>query len=239
MKNKINTHANNNITSVGNNQAGPVYEEIKLGIDQHADHLRVVRMIDGSAPQPALRLKPEQLSEYIGRQFKQSRSVYSCYEAGPCGFGLHRRLTALGVRNVVIRPMKLDELGRKVNTDKTDAAALVQRLDRYVRGNKKAFSVVTVPTEEQEQKRSLSRQRGQLSREKGRLAAMGRSLLLAQGYRQNDWWKRTCWKALSGSLPEWLVQRLIVFRALVLAVDEQPKPYRSWRQRSVRSAWVH
>ncbi len=94
-------------------------------------------MIDGSAPQPAIRIKPEQLCEYIGRQFKQARRVYSCYEAGPCGFGLHRKLTALGVQNGVIRPMKLDELGRNVNNDKTDATALVLRLDRYVRGNKR------------------------------------------------------------------------------------------------------
>jgi transposase len=222
MKNNThNTHANNNTTSECNNQAGPVYEEIKLGIDQHADHLRIVRMIDGAAPQPALRLKPEQLPEYIGRQFKAARRLYSCYEAGPCGFGLHRKLAAWGVQNVVIRPMKLDELGRNVNTDKTDAAALVQRLDRYVRGNKKAFSVVTVPTEEQEQKRSLSRQRGQLSREKQRLMSMGRSLLLAQGYRKNDWWKRTTWKLLSRTLAPWLIQRLSVFHQLIEAVEKQ------------------
>lgn len=116
MKNKINTHANNNSTTALNNQEARCYDEIKLGIDQHADHLRVVRMIDGSAPQPAIRIRPEQLSEYIGRQLKQAGAVYSCYEAGPCGFGLHRRLTAWGVQNVVIRPMKLDELGRNVNT---------------------------------------------------------------------------------------------------------------------------
>src|SRR4051794_28935522 len=33
----------------------PQYEIIKLGIDWHADHLRVVRMIDGSGPEPAQR----------------------------------------------------------------------------------------------------------------------------------------------------------------------------------------
>ena len=33
-----------------------------------------------------------------------------------------------------------------INTDKTDAVELLVRLDRYVAGNRKAFSVVTVPT---------------------------------------------------------------------------------------------
>jgi hypothetical protein len=49
-----------------------------------------------------------------------------------------------------------------VRTDRIDALALCQRLDRYVRGNRKAFSVVWVPSEEEERERAISRQRGQL-----------------------------------------------------------------------------
>jgi transposase len=58
--------------------------------------------------------------------------------------------------------MKLDTLGKGVNTDKTDAAELVSRLDRYLAGNHKAFAVVRVPTPEEEQRRCVSRQREQL-----------------------------------------------------------------------------
>ena len=43
-----------------------------------------------------------------------------------------------------------DERGKGVKTDRIDVLALSQRLDRYVRGNRKAFSVVRVPSEEEE-----------------------------------------------------------------------------------------
>ena len=96
----------------------------------------------------------------------------------PRRYGLHRGLTHLGIENVVVRPQNWDELGKGVKTDKTDALALVQRLDRYVSGNKKAFAVVNVPTVEQEQARAISRHREQLREHRQRLEAQGRSLLL-------------------------------------------------------------
>lgn len=68
-----------------------------------------------------------------------------------------------------------------MKTDRIDALALCQRLDRYVRGNRKAFRVVRVPSEEEERERALSRQRQQLVRERQRLQAMGRSLLAMHG----------------------------------------------------------
>jgi hypothetical protein len=61
------------------------------------------------------------------------------------GFVLARKLTAWGVTCYVIGPMELDTLGKGVNPDKTDAAQLVSRLDRYLAGNRKAFAVVRVP----------------------------------------------------------------------------------------------
>ena len=107
MKNKsINTHVNDNqTTNPGSSQAAPLYEEIKLGIDLHVESLQIVRMIDGSTPQAPVRLEPEQLEDYIRKQVALAKKVYTCYEAGPSGFGLHRRLTQWGVENKVVRPV--------------------------------------------------------------------------------------------------------------------------------------
>ena len=55
-------------------------------------------------------------------------------------------------------------------TDKTDARELTLNLDRYLRGNLRAMSVVRVPTAAEEQRRALSRHREQLRRERQRLA---------------------------------------------------------------------
>src|SRR5205807_2741417 len=137
-------------------------KSIKLGIDVHADSYRVVRQVDHATPQPAQKFTPKDFLVWAKKQLELAQEVYSCYEAGPLGYGLHRQLQAMGIHNLVIRPQNWDELGRGVKTDKTDALALVQRLDRYVQGNAKALAVVRVPTPEQELARSQSRQREQL-----------------------------------------------------------------------------
>jgi hypothetical protein len=68
--------------------------------------------------------------------------VFTCYEAGPFGYSLHRQLTKIGLTNYVIRPRDWDEYGKKVKTDKRDALAMALCLDRYVGGNREAFCVV-------------------------------------------------------------------------------------------------
>ena len=83
----------------------------------------------------------------------------------------------MGVTNNVVQPQNWDERSKGVKTDRIDALALCQRLDRFVLGNRKAFSIVRVPSEDEERERAFSRQRQQLVRERQRLQAMGRSLL--------------------------------------------------------------
>ena len=220
---KTNTHSHKLTTTSTPAQAPKPYERILLGIDQHAADLRVVRQIDGAGPQPPQRVYPGgDLERFIKRQLALAQRVVAVYEAGPCGFVLARQLKAWGVECYVIRPMKLDALGKGVNTDKTDAAELVSRLDRYLAGNRKAFAVVRVPTPQEEQRRCVSRQREQLRRERQRLEAMGRSLMLAQGHRlQGQWWKSELWMKLSARLPGWLVERLAILRTVLLTVEEQ------------------
>jgi transposase len=158
-------------------------QQLKLGVDWHADQFRVVRMCDGQSPQPAQRFTPASFLLFVQKQLTQADQVFVVYEAGPGGFHLHRQLTALGVTAFVVHPVKLDPQHKGVVTDKTDARELALKLDRYLGGNTKAMSLVRVPTEAEEPRRSLSRQREQLRRERQRLAAQGRSLCLTQGIR--------------------------------------------------------
>jgi hypothetical protein len=64
-----------------------------------------------------------------------------------------------GFINYVIAPQKWDHSGKNVKTDPRDATQMGVRLDQYVGGQKEVFSVVMVPTEEQEQRRSMCRHR--------------------------------------------------------------------------------
>ena len=83
----------------------------------------VVRQLDNATPQPAQKFTPENFLEWAQKQVGQARKVYSCYEAGPFGYVLHRKLCARGIENVVVRPQNWDELGKRVKTDKTAALA--------------------------------------------------------------------------------------------------------------------
>jgi transposase len=193
---------------------------IKLGIDVHADSYRVVRQIDHATPQPAQKFTPKEFLVWAGKQREQADEVHSCYEAGPFGYALHRQLEQLGIHNLVIRPQNWDEHGKRVKTDRTDALALVQRLDRYVQGNRHALAVIAVPTPQQEQQRTLSRRREQLQKDRQGHEAQGRSLLLYHGWRvKGQWWRAAAWQRLQQALPDWLKAVLESVRTQILTTD--------------------
>ena len=128
----------------------------------------------------------------------------------------------LGVRNLVVQPVCLDEQHKGVNHDKSDAKQLALRLDRYVAGNAHALATVRVPTPAEEQKRIESRQREQLKREVKRVAAQGRSLLLTQGQREKKgWWEEGRWAKLKAQLPTWLAGRLECFRRVLATLTAE------------------
>lgn len=224
---------------VGNNPTvNATYEKIKLGIDWHVDNYRVVRIIDEGGPEPAQRFTPEAFLVWAKKQMSLARQVFSCYEAGCGGYVLHRQLCALGITNFVVVPRNLDDEHKGVRNDSRDARELALNLDRYLRGSTKAMRVVDAPTPEQEQRRQHSRQRTQMQQQRLSLAAQGRSLLLSQGWRRsNQWWKESVWAVLRPQLPEWLSDRLEVFRRLILAVDQELKTLTKDLQQSAPSIW--
>ena len=212
----------NTSTAAKSSSGAAKYRLIKLGIDVHLDRYVVVRQIDGGAPQPAQRFSPSQFLEWAKKQTELAEQVYSCYEAGPFGYRLHRKLTSLGATNYVVRPRDWDEYGKKVKTDKRDAKGLVLHLDRYVGGNHEAFCVVRVPSEGEEQSRSRSRQRESLQKEKQRLAAQGRSDGLYYGHRlEGEWWTQALWSELV--LPPIVLELLEPLRRLIAAIEQELK----------------
>lgn len=219
---KTNTTIPTNTHTTNQTPAAKKFTKIQLGVDVHADSYRVVRQIEAATPQPAQKMTPVQFLTFAAKQLTLAEQVHSCYEAGPFGYGLHRTLLKMGIQNVVVRPQNWDELGRGVKTDKTDALALVQRLDRYVQGNTKALAVITVPTEDQEVQRALSRHREQLQKDRQTHEAQGRSLLLYLGRRvKGPWWRDRTWDVLKTLIGEQRVIKILEnLRVLILAADK-------------------
>ena len=190
----------------------------------HLDRYVVVRIIDGGTPQPPQRFGPAEFLLWVAKQITLADKVFTCYEAGPFGYGLHRKLEKMGATNYVVRPRDWDEYGQKVKTDKRDAQQLALHLNGYVNGNRKSFSVVRVPSPEEEQKRSISRQRESFQQERLRLAAQGRSHALYYGeHLQGEWWSARSWPALAAQLPPIVVNLLEPLRRLILAMEVELK----------------
>ena len=210
---------------------------ILLGLDVHADSITAVRQMDGGMPQPAQKFSWAGLLDWVGRQREQAEAVWSCYEAGPFGYGLHRQLEALGVKNLVVCPRNWDEGATRVKTDKSDARALCVRLALYAAGNRHALSVVRAPTPEQERSRAQTRLRDQLRRTRQRIEAQGRSLLLAQGHRVTGrWWQSAHWLQLRGTLAPWLVELLEPLRECILTAHQNTERLTQTVQGASKSA---
>ena len=195
---------------------------IKLGVDVHQARYVSVAQHDHATPQPPRRFRPEEFVPCVEKLLARGHRVYVVYEACGFGFGLCRRLTALGATCYVVAPCKLDEQNKRVKTDALDAGALCQRLSRYVDGNRKELAVIRIPTEEEEQLRHIHRQRISLVRARTKLQAQGRSLLVNHSQPTvQRWWRKAGWGALARVVPAWLLEQLAIYRPVLELLDEQ------------------
>ena len=192
----------------------------KLGIDVHQHQYVVVRQEEGRAPQPPQRFTKAAFLLWAAKLAQGGGAVHAVYEACGFGFTLQRQLSALGIHCYVVAPQKLDERGQRVKTDGRDAKALCLRLDRYLEGNRDALAVVRIPSEEEEQRRALHRQREQLVRTRTQLEAHGRSLMVNHGLEGvRHWWQPRTFAKLE--LPSWLRALLDHTQPLLLQLHRQ------------------
>ena len=112
-----------NQTTDGEEKSKP--EVIKLGLDLHARQVTECRQLDGSTPKPAQQWDPWKLLDKVEEWVKAGIKVYSCYEAGPCGYWYHRELTKRGAVNYVVAPRLLENQRSKRQKDPGVLACLV------------------------------------------------------------------------------------------------------------------
>src|SRR5215472_10736609 len=195
---------------------------IKIGLDVHARLYVAVAQHDHLLPKAARRLRPEQLVPWVEELLRRGHTVHVVYEACGFGFSLYRQLIAAGAHCYVIAPRKLDEQHSLVKTDPRDATTLCQRLSRYLEGNTRELALIRVPSEEEEQARHMSRQRGQLVHHRQKVEAQGRSLLINHALpAPAHWWKEQSWTRLGRHLPAWITTRLQTARPVLLSLQQQ------------------
>jgi transposase len=118
---------------------------------------------------------------------------------------------------------------KRQKTDKRDSGQLCDALDRYLRGQDKALSVVGVPTLEQEQNRALIRYHRQIMKDRNRAEARGKGLLCAQGIEVGGlWWEGKGWSGLQSDprLKDWMKEQLEGWRQKILSTEAEQRVLR-------------
>ena len=178
---------------------------------------------DGGRIKSVGKLSHQAFGHWVDKKLAEGWQIESCYEAGASGYWLHRLLVALGVKNLVVAPKAMGQGGKRQKTDRRDSAELVDGLDRYLRGQDKALSVVGVPSVEGEEKRALIRYHRQVMADRSRFEGRGKGLLCAQGIEvRGCWWQAKGWRELSTEprLKDWMKEQLEAWRKKLLSADD-------------------
>ena len=222
MDYEIHHHAGAASRGVAGVESDPTRPLVKIGVDVHAQFFVAVVQQENATPRAPQRLAPDAFVPWARSLLSAGNEVHVVYESCGFGFGLHRALLAAGAHCYVISPQALDETRSGVKTDGRDARTLCMRLDRYLQGNRHALAVIRVPTEAEEQRRHVSRQREQLVRHRSKMQAQGRGLLVNHGLpAPPHWWMEQTWGRLQQHLPAWIVPMLEVTRPVLLQLHAQ------------------
>lgn len=191
-----------------------------VGLDVHKDSISVAHV----AAEPTadvvfvgrIGTRTADIDKLLRRLQSRAVRLVFAYEAGPCGYGLHRDLTAKGITCLVVAPSLIPRKpGDRVKTDRRDAVQLA----RLLRSGD--LTSVYVPRVEDEAIRDLSRAREAAMSDLKAAKLRLKSFLLRHGlnYTGRANWNEAHLRYLSKVVCPTPVQQ-IVFQESLRAVSE-------------------
>ena len=168
-----------------------------VGIDVHKKTYSCVCICEGEVvKRDTMPARPQLLGTYLKNSFSGAK-IKTAYEAGFSGFHLHRYLVSQGIINLVVHPGSIEVASRdRVKTDKRDALKIATQLSAG------RLSGIFVPSQEREEKRSVTRLRTNILKLRHQVGQQFKALLFTQGLIELEDDTRLCSRWLSGKLKE-------------------------------------
>lgn len=153
---------------------------VYVGLDVHKDTIAVALAPVGRGEpyyHGEIANTPTAIKRLMHKLSPHGEVLGVCYEAGPCGYGIYRQMTALGHDCAVVAPGLIPRKATdRVKTDRRDALSLA-RLHRAGE-----LTAVWVPDQEQEAVRDLTRAREDLKAIERRARQQLGAFLLRHGH---------------------------------------------------------
>ena len=169
-----------------------------VGLDVHKNTIDVA-MADGQDQNQVrsygkINNTPDALEKLLKKLQSGKSELSVVYEAGPCGYQIHRHLTSKGISCSVAAPSLIPRRsGNRIKTDRRDAINLA----RLFRAGE--LTCIYIPTREDEAMRDLTRCRDDIKRLQRKVRQRLLAFLLRHGFRYNgkkNWTKaHTNWLA--------------------------------------------
>lgn len=128
-----------------------------VGLDVHKETIAIATARSGRGPAVVADVVPHDWPKLLKRleRIADRDRLRVCYEAGPTGYDLARRLNAAGIACTVVAPSLIPTCkGLRIKTDRRDAGRLAQLF------RSGELTAVTIPEEHVEALRDLERARG-------------------------------------------------------------------------------
>ena len=136
-------------------------QNIYVGIDVHLKSWKVTIIVNDMEHKTFSQDSDAKiLSNYLRKNFPEAE-YFSAYEAGFCGFSVHRELEGYGIRNIVVNPADIPttDKEKRQKEDKRDSRKIAKSLKNG------ELTAIYVPTKEMEELRALVRYRKALVKE--------------------------------------------------------------------------
>ena len=150
---------------------------IYVGIDTHLKNWRVTILLD-ETPFKTFSMNPDAkiLSNYLRRNFPNGNYL-SAYEAGFCGYSVHRALIKEGIKNIIVNPADIPttDKEKKQKEDSRDSRKIAHSLKNN------QLRAIYIPTKATEEFRSFVRYRKSIVKDITRNKSRIKSFLYLHG----------------------------------------------------------